>query len=99
MVSYTETSTDPSFGYLQGKLDPEYSCQYRWTLVLSLASHGAHTIEVSPSLFRKKNLGELLSYPAISSARKGNVCLQATAGLPLEVCRQVPLIHLSDVSC
>ena len=44
----------------------------------------------------KKNLGELLSYPAISSARKGNVCLQATAGLPLEVCRQVPLIHLSD---
>ena len=22
--------------------------------------------------------------------------MQATAGLPLEVCRQVPLIHLSD---
>ena len=99
MVSYTETSTDRSFGYLQGKLDPEYSCQYRWMLVLSLASHGAHTTEVSPSLFSKRKLGVLLSYPAISRARKGIVYMQATAALPLEVCRHVPLIHLSDVSC
>ena len=115
----------PSFGHLQGKLDPEYSCQYRWTLKASLPSHGArlskkvlrglkrltplakrstcsksshgfHTREASPSLFSMRNLGVLLFYPALFPARKGNVRMQAIAGLPPAVCRRVPLIHLSE---